>query len=104
MTNTPYLSVMLDPDDPGEPAEHGELLNRAQDDNFADAMLRSPEWKKRAVTIPQAIAAGLQINETYKKIGRRDGARGLPRRPPQGDDALAYFLGYREGEMYGDAP
>ena len=103
MTNTPYVSVVLDPNDPGETEEAFGLHNPAQDDAFGAAMLRSPEWKKRARTAPQAFAAGLQINETYKKIGRRDGARGLPRRPPEGDDALAYFLGYRDGEMFGDA-
>ena len=52
-------------------------------------------------TMTRAITQGLALDDAAREAGHRDGAAHAPKRPPEGGDVLAYYLGYAAGELYG---
>jgi hypothetical protein len=114
MGKTPYLSISLDPEDPGLGEESYGRQHQAQDEAFCKALRAEIErglGQKPAApaAAPQssalrAFVAGLGIDPSSRALGRRDGAKGWPNKPPPDCDALSYYAGYRDGEMFGDKP
>lgn len=49
-------------------------------------------------TIAQAMAAGLKLDPPSRDRGHADGCAGRPRAYRDGEDWLAYALGYLDGE------
>lgn len=50
----------------------------------------------------QAFAAGLQPDSASWRIGRADGERSAPWRPPEGCDGFSYALGYLDAQRFSD--
>lgn len=51
-----------------------------------------------SLTIAQAFADGLRIDQRVRARGQLDAEQGLPNRPPPGADLLSYAVGYANGK------